>query len=257
MKRFGFGYKPDTPDPRDRPASLRYDHITPAPRVNLSRLVLDVLDQGGTSTCMTHAVAQAIRVRQAAFGDPHPPLTNLLVPYWDARADRRVDDGLQPRVLFQTYRTKGYCLEGLWRFREDLVFTPPPPITRSQSYDQIGLLEYTRCADSGGAARKLQMQQALTAEHPLVLALTVDLPFLRYTRGVWDFGGQAEGRHGVCAVGYDEHGVRIVNSYGAWGDWDERGRKGFATIGWRTIEDPVLCTDVYSLDLAPRPTEYT
>lgn len=252
-KDVGFGYVPDTPESTDRGADEILSRIEPLEKVNLDWTVIEVLDQGKTSTCTVQAINQAGRCTNVINGEKAPPLWNRCVPYYDGRDDTSIDVGAQPRRIFGAYWLYGYCLDSLWPFTPDKVFRRPPPRLRSQSYPQVGKLGFLRTSDDGGAKRVDQIKRALSGMFFVTLALSVDEAFIHYKGGTWTKTGAEVGRHYVCVVGYDAEGIWVVNSWGMWGLPDSNGRfqGGFGRIGWDMVEDPALCTDAYVITLAP------
>lgn len=257
MIDIGFGHIPDE-DRGAEPASMIvgvHAGIDVQPVVSHVPYVVSVLAQGAASTCTTHAINQAARTLQK-MKEPssRPALLNLLVPYWDGRADTSVDTGAQPRRIFAAYNEMGYCLDSTWPYSPDKVHRAPPPRARAVSFPQVSKLAEHRCSDDGGLTRKREVQRGLSAGYTAVAAIHVDDPLVHYRGGIWSFTGALQGRHYVMLAGYTPDYVEVLNSWSDnWGIPDSLGlfRGGFFKMSWDVIEDPDICTDVYLLKDVP------
>jgi hypothetical protein len=217
--------------------------------VSYAHLLDKILDQGDTGTCTVHALQtasyMATRIANPAIV---PPRLNMLVPYWDARDDTRIDNGAMPRKIMRAMWDGGYCPESAWPFSPMRLFTPPPARLRFLSYPQVGKLRFFRASDEGGAKRVDQIKRGLTAGIPSVLSLALDMGFQLYRGGIWTRVGPEIGMHYLCTIGYDDESIHLVNSWGedkGEPDPEKRFQGGFVRVSWDVIEDPELCRDVY------------
>jgi hypothetical protein len=251
---FGFGYFPDAEDVRDWEA----ERVTAAAKLSalptsasIRDSVLEVFDQGPAASCVAQAIAQGIRMTWAGQHlASWPPVPCRLVIYWQARAahdSTHLDVGTHPRLAFKAIREYGFALESALPYDPAGVYTPPPPRVYRASYDQAGTLTYARLPDEPDA-RRLQIMASLAQGLPVVLALTVDDPFIAYKGGLWRYGGEPVGRHYVTLTGYDNEGVELVNSWGeSWG------LDGFGLVSWADVLNPLTTTDPYVITTAPVP----
>lgn len=75
---------------------------------------------------------------------------------------------------------------------------------------------------------KLLMQDYLVAYAPFLLGVPV---YDSTTTEFWKPSGTMEGYHAVVAVGFDDEGLRILNSWGT-----SYGEGGFANFPWKDLD---------------------
>lgn len=75
---------------------------------------------------------------------------------------------------------------------------------------------------------KLLMQDYLVAYAPFLIGVPV---YDSTTTEFWKPSGTMEGYHAVVAVGFDDEGLRILNSWGA-----SYGEGGFANFPWKDLD---------------------
>jgi hypothetical protein len=245
------GYRRDITDPRDRRAADLLGALPAAGSVSLRGHVSEVLRQQGND-CVAHALVQALRVLWSVQGDPSPPLVSRRLVYYGARARhgaQREDQGTYPRLAMTAVREDGYALESACPYEPARYAEPPPPSAYRASYDQSGgRLTYYRCSDRP-AERRREIESALASLRPVTIGVQVDQMFLDDPGPFWRRVGPAIGGHAMCAVGYSERGLLIVNSWGTgWGDG------GFCTLAWDSVCDPSVTSDPYVLATAKEPS---
>lgn len=239
----GLGWIPDTADERDWSADrLALPGVAP-PAASLAPWVASVLDQGPTSSCVAHAVAQALRISLAVRGMASPPLPSRLALYWAARAASghlHRDEGTTIRAAFAQAAKLGLANERQWPWEPRRVLERPPWDVWQASAD-ARLTGYYRIT-TVGPARCEAVRAAIAAGHPVVLGLRLDAAFSRLRAGETWPGPQGEiiGGHAVCAAGYDAEALAIVNSWGP--DWSDR---GWGRVAWDAIADPAVCADLW------------
>lgn len=249
------GHLPDE-HPAERPrlaALLGAAPAAPPASADLSAHVLDVLDQGNQD-CVANAVAQALRMALSSEGVLSPALCSRRLVYWQARRANALeteDKGSRPWSAYEALRLQGYAVEGACPYDPAAVLEAPPPEVYRHAYDQIGGLVAYRLPDDGGDEVVSAVQAALGAGHPVTLALEVDQSFLDGSfLGPWTKTGLTIGGHYVCATGYNDRGVRFVNSWGT--GWQEH---GFSWLSWATIGNAAVCRDLYAVTALRPPSD--
>jgi hypothetical protein len=232
--------------------------LAPAPSlppdaVDLRFLVPEVLDQGATSTCAAHAVAQAIRCRaQCAWpGILPPPLPSRRALYRDAlgyaeheRGEPVVDEGTTFGDLFAGAAIAGVVPESVWPWDEaHPIADLPPEVERIGADHRWQIDGYLRLDD---ADRRGAISRAIAAGHPVVIGATIDEAFEAEAGAelVTSFG-DAIGGHAMAVVGYDAEGVWLVNS---WGPSWRAG--GFARLAWALVESDRV-GEAWAISVAP------
>ena len=233
MRRFGWKPEQVKPDNRLRwsRANLRLSN-TPLPDT-ISLIVdidLDILDQGGTSSCVAHAVPSAVqvciayafcvlmqrRVRAAAF-----PLAARRWVYRLSRethGDGDVDDGTFISAALYIMQKLGWPSEVWVPWSEADINAPMTANARHHASDQAGVVE-EYAITSWGDSRKRQIKEALASGYPIVFGAYVDQPFKDcndWTKQ--ELLGTTLGGHAMVIVGYEDAGVHVLNSWGSgWG----------------------------------------
>lgn len=190
-------------------------------RVDLEHLVVSVLDQGKSNTCVAQAWEQAIRMEQVRLGYP-VELGSRLFGYSNSRAEhggQRRDLGTFLRTYAWARKKVGCCPESVWPFVLDRVNQDPPPRAFRQAWAMRGLRGYYKIHDTG-AARTAAIRAALVEGKPVVFGTLVDAGFLRGDGP--DVAGIPRGKiiggHAMCFIGFerrdDEFVYKIVQSYG-------------------------------------------
>lgn len=216
----------DPPDPRDIPASEILLSASPVPQKsdNLS-LVPSVLNQGGLSSCVANAVAQALRASEIQSGTTNAELPSRLYLYKGARNTHgagRKDEGTYLRACLEFARRRGYPAETAWPYVESKVNRQPPMDAIMQAFDKRSPTRYLRVYDAG-SARVDAVKRALGKGHLVVFGVDVDAAFLRLGpdhEPVKGFDRKAlVGGHAMAVVDHDGDVFRCVNSWNTdWGD---------------------------------------
>jgi hypothetical protein len=180
-------------------------------------------DQGLTESCVGHAIAQAVYVRQGAMGlRPYerilPAPTDI---YYRARAARHgwrdvVDVGSNPVAGWETLRDGlGVVAIEALPWDPETVDTPPDPALYRFAVDRDWLSYHWVLSD--GEDRCVDVDALLTAGRPVVAALTCDQGILDWTpsAGPWSYRGPRKGGHYVCIIATDADSYWAINS---WGD---------------------------------------
>jgi Papain family cysteine protease len=204
-----------------------------------------VRDQLNTSACVGEASARVISVRCAAMGTPIP-YPSILGIYGGARTlglatpDAPLEDtGSQPYLAVQWMQKYGVASEAQYPF-------DPAKVNDKLTLDELGdaaafLINGIYRIDATGADRVAEVQQALAANHPVMLGVEVDQAFE-------DYNGKGAvtapnpdgflGGHMLPLIGYQTSTAgavtfRGVNSWNtSWGD------NGFFWADSAWLEDP-------------------
>lgn len=254
----GLGYRPDPPkapgEKADFDAGSRFKAASIPARASNRHLVTSVLDQGGLSSCVAHAVLQAIRASHVRQGIDQPTLGSRLMLYYLARAqlgETEADEGTFIRLAFQSLNKFGFCPETLWPYadRGDAWRTKPGLDAFRAAYDQRAASPvpnaYYRIYETG-PARVAAVKLAIAAGHLVVFGCDVSDQFCAGTFGAGQFDptvGNIVGKHAQAAHSYDVNGPEVVNSWGeAWhGD-------GHYRATWGAVE---AWEDCWIVDAAP------
>ncbi len=241
-----YGWRPDTPDARDR----LYAAIAQPPkqlprRVDLRAHCPPVETQGLIGSCTAHALVGNLEFLAQRSGRRARHLSRLFV-YYNARViegTAATDDGAMIRNGVKSLVKQGVCAETLWPYRVRRFAEMPPAPCYAEARD--------RQVTSYHRIRGLeQMRQCLAEGYPFVFGLTTYAAFeseeVKRT-GVLDLPNRGEkecGGHSVCAVGYDDSAQRLLvrNSWGK--DW---GLHGYFTLPYAYVANPRRASDFWTL----------
>jgi hypothetical protein len=153
---------------------------------------------------------------------PNPELGSRLFTYYMARAshgDARVDSGTHIRAALDACRKLGWPRESLWAYRDDgqRFALMPSALAFRDASDNRTKFGYHRVRTERG------LKGALASGCPVVFGMEVSEAFVD---GAFDpavvlarMAGSTAGGHAMCAIGYDDDTVEIVNSWGrGWGN---------------------------------------
>ena len=216
------GYRPDPPKTTDFPASeLLAAAPPPPPSASLKHLVVEVLDQGAHSSCVAHAILQAVRCSHRAQGIAQPELGSRLFGYYLSRAyhhDTANDSGTYLRLFFQALNKFGFCPESIWPYDKDFSDMPPQSAFRA-AFDQASPTVYRRI-DATGADRLDAIKRAIAGGFPVCFGTDVDSAFCsnQLAEPVRPPTANIAGGHAMMVGGYDGDTFEVVNSWGSWGD---------------------------------------
>jgi len=201
-----------------------------------------IYDQELTSSCVAQAMAAAMRTLSGV-----EPSRRWL--YYLAREYDRdlADDGTRISSVCRAMRDVGWCAEPYMRWDARKINEPPTLLARRNAADQTqAVRDYTVASDGGMKVE--QTRAAIASGYPVVFGAVVDDQYMNLT--TWDpvaFDGTPVGGHAQLAIGYDEDGVVVLNSWGP--DW---GVGGIARLSWRCWTDQ--CLDLRVITSCDRPT---
>lgn len=211
---YRLGCRRDKPDTRDRLfGELGHSTAVPASS-SLQDHVIQVLDQGDTSSCVAHAWAQALRIADMVAGVKNPPLASREFIYYGARKfdgqDPVTDDGTELRSAAKAITKFGRPPETAWPFRPNQINAQPSWEAFREGYDAKGPASYYRLTTTA------EIKQAIAAGKPVVGGVNVGESIESYTGGIYDPSPSEPsiGGHALCFIAYDPSCFTIVNSWG-------------------------------------------
>jgi C1A family cysteine protease len=226
----GLGYLPDAPDTRDLPWRAAPMAIPGAK--TLRSAVISVFNQGGLGSCVAQAGMQAIRIRHVLQGVQAPVLGSRLFGYYMARAvdhTTKYDAGTHLRSLFYAISKFGFPDEKLWPYDDRNGGDMKAPFRRHPSsaammgaFDRASPTVYRRIAS--GSSAWMEIKSAIAAGFPVAFGVDVGLGFVSDSFADDHVhrppaSSEIAGGHAMCAVGYTDSHIEVVNSWGrSWGD---------------------------------------
>jgi C1A family cysteine protease len=245
-----FGWRPDTPDQRDR----RFDHAKvlrrlrqklPA-RVDLRELQLHapVFDQGNLGSCTANAIGKAYEFAQRKQGLEDYAPSRLFIYFGEREIEGSIntDAGAEIRDGLKVVNKLGAPRETLWPYLVSRFTVRPTPAvyTDGEKHQALGYAAVD--------VKTTALKAALAAGFPVVVGFTVYTSF--FNIGADGFmptpkpTESVEGGHAVLVMGYRrlrapwDKAARdyaiVLNSWGdAWGD------QGFfyMPLGWLCDSD--------------------
>jgi C1A family cysteine protease len=236
--RFGKGWVPDPEEVKAKQLSVR--HLLGAhtgvgipSEYSLEKYVLQIYDQGQTSSCTGWAFAQAVRLRLAVQGLTIA-LPSPMGLYTTARALERqqagndaktalTDSGAIPSDVVAGMQQWGMATSAAWPFDATQI-NAEPVLSELENASQF-MLQGVYRVQSSGAQRIADIQQAIAAGYPVAVGTYVDSAFEDYAKGDKPLPAPNPedtegGGHMMHLIGYDANGnFRGVNQWGgAWGD---------------------------------------
>lgn len=229
-----YGWRPDTPDPRDRVFNLehvvhRAHQLPPSHRLTLPN---PALNQQALGACVGNGTAGALMFDQHAEKQPVDCPSRLFI-YWCARSiegTTQTDSGAQIRDAIKVVATTGAPPETLWPYSDENPgpFQERPPLDAFRAAGEHRAIAYHRVL-LGGPGDPLR---SALLSRPVVFGFMVPA---RFEDGTWDparqvlaaptQGDQWIGGHCVLAHGWDYTRTRfpvdallVRNSWGTeWG----------------------------------------
>jgi hypothetical protein len=203
--------------------------------LQLSDVYDAILDQGPTGACVAHAVASAVRLCMALrAGSPvaHAPLPSRRWIYRLAReshGEGHIDEGTYISSAIHVMQNLGWPTEERVRWNPSLVLTGMSAEERMHAYDQrYSIQEYAITAGVTAGSRMDAVRHALALRYPVIFGANVDQAFLDCRDWMPQrLSGRPLGGHAMVAIGYEEDGIVVLNSWGH--DW---GMGGIGMIAW-------------------------
>jgi C1A family cysteine protease len=242
-----YGWRPDTPDQRDRPSALKVMRVNKLPAaVDLSKnpAMPPVYDQGQLGSCTANAIGGAyeFETRKQGLQDFMP--SRLAIYYGERVVENTVasDAGAEIRDGMKVINQTGVGPEALWPYVISKFSKKPP----AAYYAAAKLHQCTayESVEQTEAAIKSQ----LAAGFPVVFGISVYESF--ESQAVANSGTvpmpkpkeKLLGGHAILIVGYTSTVFRFRNSWGT--SW---GKKGYATLPTAYVLDSKLASDFWTV----------
>jgi len=200
-----------------------------ATSTHLLGLIVDILDQKVTQSCVAHAWEQALRMERKRLGYP-VKLGSRLFGYANARAEhgeQKEDAGTYLRTYAWALKKVGSCPEEVWPFDLSKVNVSPSAKAYREAWALRGIRGYFKIYDTG-FARTEAIRAALAAGKPVVFGAQIDADFMEMKGpSIVDIPKNGTiGGHAMCLCGYrlsdaGDYNYRIVNSWSK--DWRDDG----------------------------------
>ena len=198
----------------------------------------DVTDQGSTSSCVAHAISNAIEMLIAV----KPCILSI---YALARvhsgSSLAEDSGASIAASLRAVAEHGYMPESEWPFDVGAVHNPPSWRVAAEGFDQIGLRWH-----SVESNRARMISASIGAVLPVVIGTLVDETFQSHdhTWDVWP-GCESGGGHAMVIVGEDSESYWVKNSWG-----EGHGFGGYSRIAKAHILDESRTQTIAIIDAA-------
>jgi len=266
-EEFHMGLVPSDPaEVKGLPAAPVYTDYIPA-RVDLSRLVPPVGDQGGVGSCTAWSVGYAARA--------------MYVAWLEGRDVSKPENVPSPEFIYASTNLKpGDCEGGSTIVRVMSFLKNGAPSMADAPYSDGKMLSakcvrpsaqesalkrdfFTDTPSSIDLSTVDQAKAELTQGHPVVIGVQVSRSFMRLPAGVAYEGEwkgyyskkfkesvpkpQQLGGHAITLIGFDDdrQAFKLVNSWGPkWGD------RGFGWLSYRAYLDRTIVTEAFSMQPA-------
>ncbi len=244
--KFKTGFLPEPPNSKHKSfEGLLRPHLdlsTPRGSVDMRPLSLARRNQGGTLSCVGHATAKALEIREAfKVGVQAATPLSVLEVYYLAREimvpkQTGWDSGTYISHACDVARRFGVCPEADWPFDPMKVNVSPPWAAMRHAYQHRAAAFYK--IESIGQDRVQKVREALANHFPVVIGTDVGDNWQTYKKGeVLGFCKTPESRHATCLVGDIDGKFIGENSWGSgWGD------KGFYVM------DPVVIASIQTYE---------
>lgn len=242
-----FGWRPDTPDMRDRLSAVpvRAPSKLP-PSVDLSTLAWmpPVYDQGQLGSCTGNAIAGGFAFD---LGKQNLPVfqPSRLAIYYDERViehTTKEDAGAEIRDGMKVISKTGAAPETLWPYVISKFSQKPPKAYYDAAKPHTCVL-YQRVPQAESAIKSV-----LASGLPIVFGITVYESFESdavASTGTVPMPKKTEktlGGHAILMVGYTKSRFKFRNSWGK--DW---GKKGYATLPLDYVLNSDLASDFWTI----------
>ncbi len=218
----GYGWRPDTPDPRDRifnlEATIQQASALP-PTGDLGAHMPPIYDQGQLGSCTANGIAAVLEYRAMQQGEPAVTPSRLFIYYGERVIEGTVgsDAGAEIRDGIKVVAKQGAPPESDWPYSDadPGPFEQKPPARAYTDAVAHEALVYQRLIMGSPGA---PIRSAVTAGHPVVFGFSVPDYF---EDGTWDPTSQSLpvpgpdanfiGGHCVVISGYDFTQTRFKN----------------------------------------------
>jgi C1A family cysteine protease len=245
-----FGWKPDTPDKRDRYMIYKIDSNKLPKSVDLRSKMPPIYDQGELGSCTGQCIAADCHYQMIKQGNIHWQPSALFIYYNERVISDTVnqDSGAELRDGMKAIEKWGICKEDLWKYNIRKFKKKP----HKECYDDAiknRIVDYKRVPQSLDF-----LKSCLASDDPFVFGFMIYDSFQSMrSDGIMHMPHVKEnalGGHAVLAVGYDDDKqVFIIRN--SWGkDW---GDQGYFYMPYNYIKDSDLAADFWTVTFVPNP----
>jgi C1A family cysteine protease len=238
-----YGWKPDSPDPRDYIYKLPKIATLPS-TVDLRPYCPPIYDQGNLGSCTAQAIAAALEYEQIKKKGKHFVPSRLFI-YYNERVmlgTVNYDSGAMIRDGMKSVNNQGACNETIWPYVIPKFTTKPISLAYNEA------LKYRTKIYSKVDQNLTALKKCLSAGDPFVFGFLVFQSFITSNvkkTGVLPMPGSREsiiGGHAVLCVGYDDKNRKFIirNSWGK--NW---GINGYFTMPYDYLTNSYLTRDIW------------
>jgi C1A family cysteine protease len=240
-----FGWKRDTPDPRDFKFKIVSPHALP-PLVDLRQKCPPVYNQTTLGSCVGNSVAGAFQFEQIKQNKPNWIPSRLFI-YYGARALEGTvneDAGCLIRDAIKVVAGDGVCPEKMWQYIESKYKLKPTPECYTEALNNQ-VLEYLRISPH----TLYEVKHCLSDGYPVICGIMLYNSFMSEEiakTGIIKMPKPNEellGGHAICLVGYNDDRKMFI-ARNSWGT--EWGMKGYFEIPFDYISGE-LASDFWTL----------
>jgi C1A family cysteine protease len=242
-----FGWRPDTPDPRDLMWTPGLEELKKLPvEYSLRSEMPPLYDQGQLGSCTANAIGSLVQHQQMlqkeAEGEQVP--SRLFIYYGERVIENSVDSdaGAEIRDGMKVVGTIGAPPETDWPY-DIAKFAEKPPTQAFTDAKKYLALKYARVRQS-----QYYIKASIFMHRPVVIGFLVYESFEDIgSDGIMPMPAPQEqilGGHAVKVMGYNDTHVEVKNSWGgSWGDG------GYFWMPWQFLLDRDMCSDFWTISL--------
>lgn len=254
--RGSLGWKPDVPDHRDLPYSMRLGIEAPAvlpPSVDLRSNCPAVYQQGSLDSCTANAIAAAFEFLEIMSGRTSLDPSRLFIYYNERKLEDTTDSdsGAYLRDGIKCIATNGICSEANWPY-DVAKFADAPPDAAFQAALTYKALSYFRL----NSANIDELKGCLAAGFPFVFGFSVYDSFhdADSNGGLVSLPGDEtlRGGHAVLAVGYDD-AKQLFTVQNSWGT--AVGDHGYYYMPYNYLTSNQLSDDFWTVRSVSGPSD--
>lgn len=244
-----YGWRPDTPDQRDKKLSMPRLLTTEFPQsMDLRPHCPPIWDQGQLGSCTAQAISAALQfeaIKSKQF-DANVVRSRLFIYWYERFLENSIntDAGAEIRDGIKAVATVGACNESLWWYNAT-KFMVKPSKKCFDNAKKYAAIKYYRVPQT-----HTYIRGCLAEGFPIILGVTCYDSFLSDAAaltGIIPMPGlheSVQGGHAILIVGYDDEKQLYIfrNSWGTgWGD------KGYGYIPYAYIENSDLTDDLWTV----------
>jgi C1A family cysteine protease len=254
--RGSLGWKPDVPDHRDLPYSMRLGIEAPAvlpPSVDLRLNCPPIYQQGSLNSCTANAIAAAFEFLEIKSGKTGLDPSRLFIYYNERKLENTTDSdsGAYLRDGIKCIATNGICSEANWPY-DIAKFADAPPDGAFQAALTYKALSYFRL----NSANIDELKGCLAAGFPFVFGFAVYDSFYDAdgNGGLVNLPGDEplKGGHAVLAVGYDD-AKQLFTVQNSWGT--AVGDHGYYYMPYNYLTSNQLSDDFWTVRSVSGPSD--